>query len=302
MNKTTASATLTNTLTTDAIPMNTHTPKHVAIEYGNSTAPTAAPLAPEPMSGLTIAAFVAAAGGSDEPPRPATLVEALAQAKASGALSASAIKDASSAINSLARMAHIKPEDLPAAPVDLPPILESIKPAAHDMTKKRYSNIRSALLSVLVAVDLADPPGPRGDARDGLGAIDQDLGKNDRLALERFLRFCQRRGIPHDAVTNKDLEAYRSWLEKRTLKRDVKRIIRNVRRGLTRAIGRVPGRPAQGLPTPAGRRRWRSAGLWRFGRAPLRMAGQFTENYPSTVFTSTGVGNKVSNRSYKIDQ
>ena len=219
MNKTTASATLTNTLTTDAIPMNTHTPKHVAIEYGNSTAPTAAPLAPEPepMSDHAIAAFLAAAGGSGKPPRPATLVEALAQAKASGALSASAIKDASSAINSLARMAHIKPEDLPAAPVDLRPILESIKPAAHDMTKKRYSNIRSALLSVLVAVDLADPPGPRGDARDGLGAIDQDLGKNDRLALERFLRFCQRRGIPHDAVTNNDLEAYRSWLEKRTL-------------------------------------------------------------------------------------
>ena len=42
------------------------------------------------------------------------------------------------------------------------------------------------------------------------------------------------------------------------------------------------------------RRRWRSAGLWRFGRAPLRMAGQFTENYPSTVFTCTGVEYGIS--------
>lgn len=42
------------------------------------------------------------------------------------------------------------------------------------------------------------------------------------------------------------------------------------------------------------RRRWDSAGLWRFGRAPLRMAGQFTENYPTTVFTSTGVEYGIS--------
>ncbi len=37
------------------------------------------------------------------------------------------------------------------------------------------------------------------------------------------------------------------------------------------------------------RRRWRSAGIWRYARSPLRLAGQFEKNYPTTVFTSTGV-------------
>jgi hypothetical protein len=37
------------------------------------------------------------------------------------------------------------------------------------------------------------------------------------------------------------------------------------------------------------RRRWRSAGLWRYARSPMRLAGQFQRNYPDTVWTATGV-------------
>jgi hypothetical protein len=37
------------------------------------------------------------------------------------------------------------------------------------------------------------------------------------------------------------------------------------------------------------RRRWRSAGLWRYARSPLRLAGAFERNYPETVWTATGV-------------
>jgi hypothetical protein len=37
------------------------------------------------------------------------------------------------------------------------------------------------------------------------------------------------------------------------------------------------------------RRRWRSAGLWRYARSPLRIVGTFEKNYPDTVWTSTGV-------------
>ncbi len=37
------------------------------------------------------------------------------------------------------------------------------------------------------------------------------------------------------------------------------------------------------------RRRWRSAGVWRYARSPMRLAGQFERNYPETVFASTGV-------------
>lgn len=42
------------------------------------------------------------------------------------------------------------------------------------------------------------------------------------------------------------------------------------------------------------RRRWRSAGVWRYARSPLRLAGQFEKNYPETVFTSTGVEYGIS--------
>jgi hypothetical protein len=37
------------------------------------------------------------------------------------------------------------------------------------------------------------------------------------------------------------------------------------------------------------RRRWRSAGLWRYARSPLRLVRTFEKNYPDTVWTSTGV-------------
>lgn len=36
------------------------------------------------------------------------------------------------------------------------------------------------------------------------------------------------------------------------------------------------------------RRRWRSPGPWRYLRSPLRLAGQFEKNYPSTVHTASG--------------
>jgi hypothetical protein len=37
------------------------------------------------------------------------------------------------------------------------------------------------------------------------------------------------------------------------------------------------------------RRRWRDAGLWRYARSPMRLAGQFEKNYPDTVWTGDGV-------------
>ena len=42
------------------------------------------------------------------------------------------------------------------------------------------------------------------------------------------------------------------------------------------------------------RRRWRDAGIWRYGRSPLRLVGQFEKNYPDTVFTATGVEYGIS--------
>lgn len=42
------------------------------------------------------------------------------------------------------------------------------------------------------------------------------------------------------------------------------------------------------------RRRWRAAGIWRYGRWPLRLVGQFEKNYPDTVFTPTGVEYGIS--------
>jgi hypothetical protein len=37
------------------------------------------------------------------------------------------------------------------------------------------------------------------------------------------------------------------------------------------------------------RRRWRSAGLWRYARRPMRLVGTFEKNYPETVWTAGGV-------------
>src|SRR5262245_60232631 len=79
-------------------------------------------------------------------------------------LSATRRRDMVSAVKRICVMAHTTPAAVPAEATFLRGMLLRIRPAAHGISAKSYSNLRSLLGAALQLAGLIDPLG-RGDAR-----------------------------------------------------------------------------------------------------------------------------------------
>lgn len=154
--------------------------------------------------------------GSD---RPCTLSACLDWVEAHGAVSHAVRKRQAGAVTAVARLTGRPPCDLPADPAALRPLLRDVLPAAHKMTHKRWSNIRSDLKGLLIATGWVSPlstrmapiSGPWAELLVAAGA------EHAVKALPPFARFCAARDVlPHGVVAS-DLEAYETFLVSETL-------------------------------------------------------------------------------------
>ncbi len=73
-------------------------------------------------------------------------------------------RDMVSAVKRVCEMAGTTPAAVPAEPTFLRGMLSAIRPAAHGISAKSYSNLRSLLAAALQLAGVVDPLG-RGDAR-----------------------------------------------------------------------------------------------------------------------------------------
>ncbi len=146
-------------------------------------------------------------------------------------LKASRRRDLKSAIRRICDMTHVTPTALSVDPVALRDTLRKIKPAAHRISQKTWSNTKSLLGSALQLAGLADPMGP-GLARQSptWGPLLLPIRENKRLShgLAAFANWCTKADICPDAVTDETVQRFATWIETRTLCPKPRDVIRRV--------------------------------------------------------------------------
>jgi integrase len=140
-------------------------------------------------------------------------------------------RDMASAIRRLCEMAGTAPAGVPAEPARLREILSRIRPAAHSVSSKSYSNLRSLLGAALQLAGVVDPLG-RGSARRdaGWGPVIETIAEDQRLStgLAAFANWCASQGISPAEVNDAAVQRFRIWVEAKTLHPKPRDLVRRV--------------------------------------------------------------------------
>ena len=143
-------------------------------------------------------------------------------------------RDMISAINRICEMAGTTPGSARAEPPVLKEMVSRIRPAAHGVSAKSYSNQRSLLAAALELAGVIDPSG-RGRAirHPQWGPLLQAVADDQRLSngLAAFANWCAGKDISPEAVDDSVVQRFLTWLEAKTLNpkpRDLVRRIPNV--------------------------------------------------------------------------
>src|SRR5262245_49422298 len=140
-------------------------------------------------------------------------------------------RDMVSAIKRIADMGGATPAGIPAEPPRLRGILARIRPAAHDVSAKSYSNLRSLLAAALQLAGVADPTGRGSAKQDPLwGPLLLAIADDQRLSngLAAFANWCTGQGISPAEVDDAAVQRFLTWLETRTLHPKPRDLVRGV--------------------------------------------------------------------------
>ena len=118
-----------------------------------------------------------------------------------------------------------------AQPPRLRELLSRIRPAAHGVTAKSYSNVRSLLAAALQLAGVIDPLG-RGTARrhPEWGPLLEAIAGDQRLSngLAAFANWCAGQHISPGEVSDTTVQRFLAWLEARTLYPKPRDLVRRV--------------------------------------------------------------------------
>ena len=159
-----------------------------------------------------------------------TLADVLALVDRAG-LPATRRRDMVSAINRLCEMAATVPAGVPAEPARLREMLSRIRPAAHGVTTKSYSNLRSLLGAALQLADVTDSVCRGGARRDaGWRPVLEAVAEDQRVStgLAAFANWCASEGISPGEVNDDAVQRFRIWVEARTLHPKPRDLVRRV--------------------------------------------------------------------------
>jgi integrase len=140
-------------------------------------------------------------------------------------------RDMISAIKRFCEMVGTAPASVPAEPAHLRKLLSRIRPAAHGVTAKTYSNLRSLLAAALHLAGVADPLG-RGVAsrHPKWRPLLEVIGDDQRLSngLVTFANWCASHAVLPSAVNDTTVQRFLAWLEARTLYPKPRDLVRRV--------------------------------------------------------------------------
>lgn len=170
------------------------------------------------------------------------LLRFIEQAKLSGTRK----RDMVSAVKRICEMAGATPAGVPLEAPLLRGLLSKIRPAAHGISAKSYSNLRSLLTAALELAGAFDRLG-RGEARrqPAWGPLLQAMGDDKRLTngIAAFANWCTLQNISPQAVGDAAVERFLTWLEGRTLYPKPRDLVRRVPNVWNEASAKVPSWP-----------------------------------------------------------
>lgn len=181
--------------------------------------------------------------------KPSNLEELIAFIQADSAVPARRRAELVSALRSAAQTLNRQPRDVPSDPAGLNRLFAYVEPAAHDLSKGRWANIRSLVKAALARAGLtvricATPPMMPDWARLNALINMQSL----RIRLSRLLRHLSANGIHPEAVALADLEAFGEQLLHHSLHRDAAKTWRVTVGAWNKAVRTIPGWPQVEIP------------------------------------------------------
>ncbi len=166
-------------------------------------------------------------------------------------------------------MAGATPASVRAEPSVLKDMLSRIRPAAHGVSAKSYSNLRSLFAAALQLAAVIDPSG-RGSAKrhPGWGPLLEAVADDQRLSngLAAFANWCAGQGISPGEVDDSVVQRFLTWLETKTLHPKPRDIVRGVPKFWNEASAKFSSWPATKLTTlsfktPPKHRKWSELSL-----------------------------------------
>jgi len=128
-------------------------------------------------------------------------------------------------------------------------LIADIRPAAHHLSPKSWSNLRSVFAGALALAGVIDPS-PRGQAmaHPVWGPLVARLpDKRTENGLAAFLNWCALNNVAPDAVDDETIGRFQLWLETRTLHPKPHDVVRRTPNLWNEARNRVSGRPTTEL-------------------------------------------------------
>ena len=180
-----------------------------------------------------------------------TLEDVLGVVGQSG-LTGTRLRDTVSAINRICEMAGTTPARVRAEPAVVREMLSRIRPAAHGISAKSYSNLKSLLAAALQLAGVIDPSG-RGRAKrhPDWGPRLEAIADDQRLStgLAAVTNWCAGQGISPGEVDDAVVQRFLVWLEAKTLHPKPRDMVRRVPKLWNEARARFDVWPATELTT-----------------------------------------------------
>jgi hypothetical protein len=161
-------------------------------------------------------------------------------------------RDMVSAVKRVCAMASTTPTSVPAEALLLRAMLARIRPAAHGISAKSYSNLRSLLTAALQLAGVIDPLGRGGARRDPVwGPLLEAIADDKRLSngLAAFANWCGGQGISPGEVDDAAVRRFLTWLEAKTLYPKPRDLVRRVPNVWNEANAKFTSWPATKLTT-----------------------------------------------------
>lgn len=189
---------------------------------------------------------------------PANLAEVMERILSLESLPRQRRDDLMSALRQVARLVGGLPADIPADPEALKRELKLLTPAAANMRKSRWGNVRALLAA---ALDLTGPKIVRQRRKVELTPSWSSLwsrvaSKYARWRLSRFFAYASAYGVEPYQVTNQTVADFDETLKRNSLLEGHARIVRELCREWNRPAGSIEGWPATRLTAPDRRRQY----------------------------------------------
>ena len=178
-----------------------------------------------------------------------TLADVLAALEASE-LPPTRQRDLTSAVKRVSAMIGATPAQIAADPTSLRAKLVAIRPAAHNLSGKTWSNLRTSFAAALELSGIIDRPRRSTALRDPawgvlLGLVARDTRRANGIAA--FANWCVLTGLAPDQVDDEAVQRFATWVETRTLHLKPRNVVRAAPLIWAELQHTIPGWPQQKL-------------------------------------------------------